>query len=776
MVKAAVQVYVRTRPTVNFSEQNFQINTQENSFRLHRDRGAKDATIVNNNVDDWQFRYDGILHNASQDQVYESVAFDIVDSVLKGYNGTMLAYGQTGAGKTFTMSGGTIGRMARFNQRGVIPRAIHHVFESIAHSPEFAYSVRISYCEIYNETLYDLLSPQSSDEQPELSIMEDQHGQVYVRGLTQVIAHTEEEALNAMFEGETNRSIGEHQLNKSSTRSHCILTVYIESRSRVESSPGVKVSKLNLVDLAGSERLKKTGSDGIILSEAKYINKSLTFLEQVVVALCDKQREHVPYRQSKLTNLLRDSIGGNSRTAMVACVWPEVRHLDETISTLKFATRMMRVHNEVSANVRQDPVQLVKKYEREIQELKQELSMHDALANRHNITYEPFSQAQRYELSQMVQQYLRGDIEEIDVVNLRQIRETFMQFKVILNNMRSQVEDEVRQKLITEGVMASSGHIGSIAGDHRGSVPDTDGPGENVEVGDVGEGGGFGVGVAPPAAKPERAKSTPRGSLVDEGLRPVSSGRSATNPTPSTMGKRSPMLRVDPPYEGLDGNPPRVDKKVAFESYVQEEGLEFQSALAENVESLKLKKRQKKELGMRVNRHKREIDRLNDLISEKRQIADASGETGRSGNNVIDEEEYRYFKELKEHRHAYKEAFQEFKAVKSELEYCNRLVDQCRTRLFTEFSNWYNARWPDNSTSRSLGDLMDGKETVGSTHRQQNSKREDDEELLDDAELFRRMEEENMKNEDPNAAPYYRACKAVASHTKPRASPRKRRP
>jgi len=158
-----------------------------------------------------------------------------------------------------------------------------------------------------------------------------------------------------LFEGETNRTISEHKLNKNSTRSHCVFTVHLQIRSRVESSEKVIISKFNLVDLAGSERTKKTGSEGKTLIEASFINKSLSFLEQVVVALSEKQREHIPYRQSKLTNMLKDSIGGNSKTIMLANIWPEVTHLEETISTLKFATRMMKVSNEPTIQVNLDP-------------------------------------------------------------------------------------------------------------------------------------------------------------------------------------------------------------------------------------------------------------------------------------------------------------------------------------------------------------------------------------------------------------------------------------
>jgi kinesin family protein 6/9 len=154
-----------------------------------------------------------------------------------------------------------------------------------------------------------------------------------------------------LFEGDTNRTLAEHKLNKTSTRSHCIYTLLLEIRSRVESSEKVVFSKINLVDLAGSERTKKTGSEGKQLREAQFINKSLSFLEQVVVALSEKMRSHIPYRQSKLTNILKDSIGGNCKTVMVANIWPESKHLEETISTLKFASRMMKVSNKAMVNI-----------------------------------------------------------------------------------------------------------------------------------------------------------------------------------------------------------------------------------------------------------------------------------------------------------------------------------------------------------------------------------------------------------------------------------------
>lgn len=236
-------------------------------------------------------------------------------------------------------------------------------------------------------------------------MQEDSRGTLTIKGLNKLIVNNEEEAFNLLFEGETNRTISEHQLNKESTRSHCIFTIYLEMKSRIESSEKVITSKLNFVDLAGSERVKKTGSTGLILKEANYINKSLTFLEQVVVALTDKKKsrgkDHIPYRQSKLTHLLKDSIGGNCRTVMIATIWPEDNHLHETVSTLNFARRMMNVVNDASVNIQLDTQALLRKYAKEIKDLKQELAMHNTLANRGRISYEPYTAEEQYPM-QMV--------------------------------------------------------------------------------------------------------------------------------------------------------------------------------------------------------------------------------------------------------------------------------------------------------------------------------------------------------------------------------------
>ena len=296
------------------------------------------------------------------------------------------------------------------------------------------------------------------------------------------ICANEEDALNQLFEGDTNRTVSHHKLNQQSSRSHCIFTIHIESKSRVESSEKVIVSKLHLVDLAGSERTKKTNSEGITLKEAQFINKSLSFLEQVVVAVSDKGRSHVPYRQSKLTNMLKDSIGGNCKTLMIANVWPEPDHIEESISTFKFATRMMKVANKAIVNVHQDPSMLIKRYEREIRDLKQELAMHDTLANRGKINYDPYPPEAQYEIQQQAQGFLDGSIEDIEeITSLRQVRELFYQMRLMYRKLEQNarvlqsrhdsqatggLDDETNAaELAKQKTMAAEGGVGELQED-----------------------------------------------------------------------------------------------------------------------------------------------------------------------------------------------------------------------------------------------------------------------------------------------------------------------
>jgi kinesin family protein 6/9 len=210
-------------------------------------------------------------------------------------------------------------------------------------------------------------------------------------------------------------------------------------------------------------------------------------LEQVIIALSDKKRDHVPYRQSKLTTVLRDALGGNCNTLLIANIWGEEEHIEETISTLRFATRMSCVSTNPQMNVQYDPLALLKKYEREIRELKMELSMHDTLSNKSHVQYEPFSETQKLELMKGIRGYVDGEVDEIEVINLRQIRELFSGFRSLVKHAEQEAEDR--------GILNTSQGTVMIQ-----SPPATSSESKNFGTGDVDgvgdmEGGGFGIGT-----------------------------------------------------------------------------------------------------------------------------------------------------------------------------------------------------------------------------------------------------------------------------------------
>ena len=462
----------------------------------------------------------------------------------------MLVYGQTGAGKTYTMSGG----QGNYKTRGCIPRSIQEIFTEVQRKPQQAFTIRLSYLEIYNEALFDLLAPGgvTPEMAEELLIIDDPKGGVHVKGLTVAVANTEEEAMNLFFEGETNRAIAEHQLNNQSSRSHCILTIHVESRSRVESADRVLSSKLNLVDLAGSERVSKTHSTGAILREAMYINKSLSFLEQCVNALTDRGREHVPFRQSKLTHVLKDALGGNSKTTMIANIWGEAAQLDETISTLSFAQRMMKVRTDASLNIKQEPAIMIKRYEQEIKELKQELAMHDALSGRNRVQYHEYNEEQRHELKGKVLKYIENDEENpLEVTNVRHVTEVYRAFRNIAIDLKSQA------------AVARPGTQGGVGGEE---VEGGEGQeGQPAGIGSLANEGGFSVGRAGDDAKPISSVK----SGIDSPSKSMVNNSTLGSPTRQPKQKAKPGAFVP-------------DKAQAFEEFKETDGAQLSDSLKEN--------------------------------------------------------------------------------------------------------------------------------------------------------------------------------------------------
>ncbi|KAH6569061.1 hypothetical protein BASA62_005099 [Batrachochytrium salamandrivorans] len=284
--------------------------------------------------------------------VYNTLAADLVESCMTGVNGTIFAYGQTSSGKTHTMMGDR-------SEPGIILLAISNVFRYISMNQDNEFLLRVSYLEIYNEIIRDLLDPANVN----LKIHETANRDIFVGNLS-------ENVVSSASQG--NRHIGETNMNDKSSRSHTIFKMVVESRSRTDKGNSVRVSQLNLVDLAGSERVGHTGAEGIRLKEGGHINKSLLTLSTVIGKLSDGgDKRHIPYRDSKLTRILQPSIGGNANTAIICTITRAYLHSDETHSTLRFASRAKTITNK--PHIVSDET-LLKRYRREIEELKKQLT------------------------------------------------------------------------------------------------------------------------------------------------------------------------------------------------------------------------------------------------------------------------------------------------------------------------------------------------------------------------------------------------------------------
>ncbi|XP_074429964.1 kinesin-like protein KIF9 [Larus michahellis] len=695
-----VHTFVRVKPTADFAQDMIKFGPDNKSIDIYVKKDARKG-VVNNRQTDWSFRLDGVLHNTSQERAYETVAKKLVSEALIGYNGTIMCYGQTGAGKTYTMMGAT----AEYKHRGIIPRAIQQVFKATAHSVDPFVTVRISYLEIYNETLFDLLSTMTRNgtSDMQLAVVDCPQG-VYVKGLsTHAVSH-EEDALNLLFEGETNRVITEHTLNKNSSRSHCIFTIYIESRFRAFSDGKCINSKINLIDLAGSERLSKTGSEGQVLKEATYINKSLSFLEQIIIALADPKRDHIPFRQSKLTHVLKDSLGGNCNTVLVANICGEAVHVEETLSSLRFATRMKWITTEPVINETYDQEGTVKALEKEIILLKQELAMHDSLVNRSLVTYDPLTDVQIAEIKSQVHKYLKGDVDEIDIVNVRQVQEVFKQFKLAV----SQQEHEVEARLRSKYALIDKNNFATVAALQKEGVVDVDGYLVQEEDGQA-----SGTRTAPFSSR-DGGKKKPRksnGQPKKEGIGSFLSGRDLDGFLPSkSQGTVSTKdlsvkeaarnhdtahidaeLSKSAPVEDSQQPSSPPSKPVAFEQFKEKGGSEINRIFKENKSILLARKKRSSTVAQRINFIKREIESIKKALEAQKQERWQQGEyVDDKGQIITDEEEFLLIMKLKDLKEEYRSGYAELQDLKAEIQYCQHLVDQCRNKLIAEFEVWYS--------------------------------------------------------------------------------------
>lgn len=432
--------------------------------------------VVNNSGT--HFEYDffkGVFDmDASQERIFQDVAKEVVDSTFNGYNGTIFAYGQTGSGKTFTMTGGE----ERYEDRGLIPRIISYMFERIENETDVDYKMTISYMQIYMDSGYDLLDANSNaeklDDLPHVRMFEDEGGSFRLKNLSVHKAAKEEDALNLLFIGHTNRVITDTKMNPVSTRSHCIFIINLEAHK-----PGTDVktlSKLQLVDLSGSERAGKSGIEGQTLAEAKSINVTLMFLVNVIIKLNEKAKYpnkdiHIPYRNSMMTMMLRDSIGGNCMTKLISTIHAGKAQINESLSTCEFAKRVALIKNTAKRNEQADPAIIIRKLRAEVSELKAEISLLKGSAARDHLLPEDISKA-----NNMVENFIKSNAQDDKIILKDQLmlNQCFYHFRTLYKTIERRAQQNGGNAAIEDGtsspgksdpqeVASLKAHIGKLS-------------------------------------------------------------------------------------------------------------------------------------------------------------------------------------------------------------------------------------------------------------------------------------------------------------------------
>mmetsp|Transcript_7414 Transcript_7414/g.19382 ORF Transcript_7414/g.19382 Transcript_7414/m.19382 type:complete len:741 (-) Transcript_7414:23-2245(-) len=670
-----ITVYLRMRPTKHPSK-FYDVGDNEGRGQSLRwdipaDAVTKDGEYINNTKTQWAFKFDQVLPmDISQAQVFDRVGKHVVQNALDGYNSTVFAYGQTGSGKTFTITGGS----ERYEDRGIIPRALSMIFQAFRERSDCSWSAHVSYMEIYNEQGFDLLNESSGaknlQDLPRVRMMEDEHGNFHLRNLSMHRATSEEEALNLLFLGDTNRAISETAMNQASSRSHCLFTVFLECRG-AGGSDKVRRSKLHLVDLAGSERVHKTKSDGITLNEAKYINTSLFYLEMVIVALNEKSkkaRDHIPYRNSMMTSVLRDSLGGNCRTVMIATCSAEKPQTEESISTCRFAQRVALVKNDAVLNEETDPSVTIARLKSEVSTLRAEIGYLKGEAGEGD----ELTDAERNELHSACEVYVKSrDPDEtlrVAPLTLTRIRDCF----ALLKNMVLQA-------------MASGGSNGDGSTDEQLKATLKERDDEiAILVNMVRQARGGGTAPTPSIASEAKEFSPPSSEKKPVARR--------LDPREQLAEDRARMKhRLPDEVAGVsiyvEDAEIRDDPKQAW-LYFREK-CRIAHVLEDNKRVLKEKYTEAKACGEKVNATRKAIAYLKQSIEAIRRERAIEGVVNEDDLQKADPEEQRKIDAIAQEKDVYKTNFESLRRLKTEIEHVQRMLESGRKKLQKEYDEWY---------------------------------------------------------------------------------------
>ncbi|XP_078452270.1 kinesin-like protein KIF6 isoform X1 [Lampetra planeri] len=692
MVKQTIQIYARLKPARKNAAGLYSVEEDDGRTPLLEFVVPRDLAegFVNNKRESYKFQFKKIFdQQAKQEEIFETIARPVADSVLSGYNGTIFAYGQTGSGKTFTITGGA----ERFADRGIIPRILGYLFEQFQKDTNRVYTAHISYLEIYNENGYDLLNPRHEasklEDLPKVTLMEDTEQIVHLKNLSLHQASSQEEALNLLFLGDTNRMIAETPMNQASTRSHCIFTLHVCGRE--PGSTTLCRSKLHLVDLAGSERVSKTGVGGILLTEAKYINLSLHYLEQVIIALSEKNRSHVPYRNSMMTSVLRDSLGGNCMTTMIATLAVDKRNIDESISTCRFAQRVALIKNEAILNEEVDPRLVIVRLKKEIQQLRDELAL---------VTGQPRTEDLDAVELQQLEEMVRGYVEDADAdaslevgADMRKIHHCFSLLKRHIRQGRASSGGSEREnpskknddpgsesdiRRLKELVQQRDNEINVLVSMLKK---------ERKHVQDVGRQLQALTGERDGGPKVDGQRETVAGYDKESEWVPAQSRDHYMSSSSSFNGKNSASTSATNGMQLVYGEK-STGRKEAFDIFRRDYADNI--TIEDNKYILKQRYAEAKALGETVNQARSKINQLKSQIDHRRMQRAAQGVSkALPGVDESDPVEEDLRARIEGEKSSYKEAFTRLKVLKTEIEHLQHLLEKAKLKLQRDFDDWW---------------------------------------------------------------------------------------
>ncbi|XP_033125749.1 kinesin-like protein KIF6 [Anneissia japonica] len=668
MVKQGIRIYCRVKPTKSkvglYDIEEDEENYSQLSFVVPRELAAG---FINNKKQEYKFAFESVFdQKAKQEEIFDKVAKGVLENALQGYNGTIFAYGQTGSGKTFTVTGGA----EKYSDRGIIPRSLSYLFEQYQNSSAFVFTTHISYLEIYNEHGYDLLDPKHEatklEDLPKVSLMEDGDQNIHLKNLSIHPANNEEEALNLLFLGDTNRMIAETPMNQASTRSHCIFTIHISARET--GSATIRRAKVHLVDLAGSERVGKTGVGGTLLTEAKYINLSLHYLEQVIVALSEKTRQHIPYRNSMMTSVLRDSLGGNCMTTMIATCSVEKKNIDESISTCRFAQRVAMIKNDALLNEEIDPKLMIARLKGELQSLKGQLALVDE-----SQSTDPLTEEEITELNNLVENYLEDpDTESYLKVppDIRKINQCFKIFKRLVKKEFSDSNPERRQTSNTESLTERQNSVDTV---------------EVKKLTDIIRQRDNEINILVNMLKKEKKKTHDafnKATTFNDGenkMRFEQSHSSTKNQKHSNFQNSEESSRVHSSSYSSLSESSRVH---SVDASTRQSTAQISSQRRENGEPSSLSSSS----SFHLQNSKRILDKLKGQIEHYRMQCAMQAEPNAGQPDEI-EQKLRH--DMENEKQSYKVAFNRLKSLKSEIEHLQHLLEKSRLQLQKDFEMWW---------------------------------------------------------------------------------------